>query len=321
MEIAHLNQLIALEDRYWWHVSKRRWVTQLLQRHAPPPSRVIEGGIGGAGNLLQWQRLGYSVAGLDCMPESIENAKSLGLEQVYQHDLHDPWPVSERSDAVILLDVLEHLRDPVLALRNAAKCLSDKGRIIFTVPAYPGFSPNGMSDWGIFAGTQHRWCANTLRSRSSVVRTFSLECLHLPVACVLRWVRRVRPTSKGPSFPRWPLDEPNADGSCHARKGHRAKSPHSLWTFLGGGFCKVKRPPIDQAHVAIVMPLLNEAAILPSLVAEIRQSLETVGCRWSMMLVNDGSTDESGDLLEQLADEDVRVKSCTSRGTLDMRQL
>ncbi len=70
----------------------------------------------------------------------------------------------------------------------------------------------------------------------------------------------------------------------------------------------MKRPPIDQAHVAIVMPLLNEAAILPSLVAEIRQSLETVGCRWSMMLVNDGSTDESGDLLEQLADEDVRVR-------------
>jgi 2-polyprenyl-3-methyl-5-hydroxy-6-metoxy-1,4-benzoquinol methylase len=203
MEAAHLHQLIQLEDSYWWHVAKRHWATQLLKQHAPPPSRIIEGGIGAAGNLLRWQQLGYQVAGLDCMPESIEHASKQGLDNVHRHDLHLPWPVENGSaEAIVLLDVLEHLRYPSLALRNAAQCMSESGKIIFTVPAYPML----FSDWDERLGHFRRYTSNMLRIHAKEAGLRVLQLTHwnsftLPVACVLRMLRKVFPSKTGSEFP------------------------------------------------------------------------------------------------------------------------
>ncbi len=174
------------------------------------------------------------------MPESIENAKSLGLEQVYQHDLHDPWPVSERSDAVILLDVLEHLRDPVLALRNAAKCLSDKGKIIFTVPAYPWL----FSEWDERLGHFRRYTASMVRGQAEEAGLRLLELSHwnaftFPVACILRWVRRIRPTSKGAEFPKVaPWMNQMLMGAATLERGIGQKVPIPFGLSLAGVFAK-----------------------------------------------------------------------------------
>ena len=46
MDPSHLQELVELEDNYWWHVAKRQLVTRLLLKHCPPPGRLVEGGIG-----------------------------------------------------------------------------------------------------------------------------------------------------------------------------------------------------------------------------------------------------------------------------------
>lgn len=56
------------------------------------------------------------------------------------------------------------------------------------------------------------------------------------------------------------------------------------------------------------MPILNELATLPALLINIQDRLEQVGCNWIMMLVNDGSTDGSRELLNDLANQDSRFK-------------
>ncbi len=204
METAHLNQLIELEESYWWHVAKRRWATDLLLRYAPPPSSIVEGGIGAAGNLMSWQSLGYKVAGLDCMPESIANAEHRGLQSVAQHDLHNPWPIEEKSSAaVVLLDVLEHLADPVVALRHASDCLSENGKIIFTVPAYPWL----FSDWDVRLGHYRRYTTSMLRQQAQeaglkVVQLSHWNAFTLPIASFLRLIRKLFPSKKGTEFPK-----------------------------------------------------------------------------------------------------------------------
>lgn len=70
----------------------------------------------------------------------------------------------------------------------------------------------------------------------------------------------------------------------------------------------MSRPELHRSEVAIVMPLLNEAEILPSLISDIGQRMDRLGCKWSMMFINDGSTDSSGVLLDELADCDCRIK-------------
>lgn len=204
MEIAHLYELGTLESSYWWHVAKRQLITQLLQEQVPPPNLLVEGGIGAAGNLQSWQSLGYSVHGLDCLDESIAFAKQRGIDNVSVHDLHEPWPVRENSaGAVVLLDVLEHLADPVIALQHAARSLASGGKIFFTVPAYPWL----FSDWDRRLGHFRRYTQTMMREQVQQAG-LKLETLRhwnafsLPAAIVLRILRRLRPSSRGTEFPR-----------------------------------------------------------------------------------------------------------------------
>jgi glycosyltransferase involved in cell wall biosynthesis len=67
------------------------------------------------------------------------------------------------------------------------------------------------------------------------------------------------------------------------------------------------RPPLSDSTVAVVMPLLNEVAVIRSLVAQVTGVLDRVGCRWNVILVNDGSTDGSTELLNLMADAEPRI--------------
>jgi len=217
MEAAHLKELITLEQGYWWHVAKRRLATQLLLEQVPLIDSiatdlcaadlqplVIEGGIGAGGNLLHWQSCGYRVSGLDIMPESIENATARGLTNVHVHDLHEPWPYQPGcASAVVLLDVLEHLRDPVLALQRAREVLATDGKIIFTVPAHPWL----YSDWDHRLGHYRRYTARMLTTQVQAAG-FKLSqmrpwnAISLPIAVALRLYRRMIPHPRGAEFPR-----------------------------------------------------------------------------------------------------------------------
>ncbi len=204
MESAHLTELIELEDHYWWHVSKRKIATDLLSKWVPAPARIVEGGIGAAGNLLRWKQAGYQITGLDIMPESVAHAKNMGIENVFQHDLHQPWPVEARSvEAVVLLDVLEHLENPVTALLQAARTMTDGGKIIFTVPAFPVL----FSDWDRRLGHFRRYTPKILRPHVaeaglSVLQLRYWNSFTFPAAVAIRTARRFFPSSRGTEFPR-----------------------------------------------------------------------------------------------------------------------
>jgi SAM-dependent methyltransferase len=204
MESAHLTELIELEGNYWWHVAKRKIATGLLRSYVPSPARIVEGGIGAAGNLLTWKKAGYQVSGLDIMEDSIAHAKELGIEDVHKHDLHEPWPVEENSvSGIVLLDVLEHLADPAEALRQAARTLTENGKIIFTVPAYPFL----FSDWDERLGHFRRYTPDMLREHVTnadlnVEKLRYWNSFTFPAAIAIRSVRKLFPSKKGTEFPR-----------------------------------------------------------------------------------------------------------------------
>lgn len=204
MDTEHLQELIQLEHHYWWHVAKRQLVLSWLSAHAPPPACVIEGGIGGATNLQHLWRLGYQVTGLDILPESIERAWQLGIARAYRHDLLQAWPVDAQSqDVVLLLDVLEHLEDPVLALRNAAASLRPGGWILLTVPAYPWL----YGDWDRRLGHFRRYTARMLRHQAqqaglAVAWLNYWNAFSLPAAIAVRLYQRFLPGERPATFPR-----------------------------------------------------------------------------------------------------------------------
>ena len=67
------------------------------------------------------------------------------------------------------------------------------------------------------------------------------------------------------------------------------------------------RENIATKTIAVVMPLLNEVDVIESLVGQVAAAFELVGCGWSVVLVNDGSTDGSREILDRMAAADRRI--------------
>ncbi len=203
MQPEHFNELAELEDSYWWHVAKRQLIVELLQRHAPPPGLLVEGGIGSSRNLVEFQQLGYDVHGFDIAQEAVNYGHEKGLDGVQIHDLEEPWPIETPIKAVVLLDVIEHVADPAVVLRNASSRLTADGAIFVTVPAYPWL----FSDWDSKLGHHRRYTVSTLRQNAadsglklSWVRHWN--SFTLPAAIASRGIDRLFGRRSDASFPR-----------------------------------------------------------------------------------------------------------------------
>jgi SAM-dependent methyltransferase len=204
MDPRHLENLISVERTYWWHVAKRKLVLELLRHHAPPPGLLIEGGVGGGANSLAFRDLGYDVRGFDLMPEAVEHCLGLGLGDVRIHDLQEPWPIEPAvARAIVILDVIEHLPDPVRALRHAAGALRPDGAIVVTVPAIPAL----MGPWDRMLGHYRRYSRRILKEQAREAGLCVIALSHwnsftLPAAAVIRTLERLAGNHRSAEFPR-----------------------------------------------------------------------------------------------------------------------
>jgi len=60
--------------------------------------------------------------------------------------------------------------------------------------------------------------------------------------------------------------------------------------------------------LSVTIPICNEAGNLPKLYDKVQQALDKIGQPWELILVNDGSSDGSDEILDELATKDERVK-------------
>jgi dolichol-phosphate mannosyltransferase len=65
---------------------------------------------------------------------------------------------------------------------------------------------------------------------------------------------------------------------------------------------------LDRVDVSIVCPFFNEAGIIEHAIRQMLVQLETLPARWELIVVNDGSTDESPLLAEAVALENPRLR-------------
>jgi len=68
------------------------------------------------------------------------------------------------------------------------------------------------------------------------------------------------------------------------------------------------RPPCEETLVSVVLPVYNEAKVLPILAARIADVLDRGGLQYEIIFVNDGSRDESPQVLDQLAATSRRIR-------------
>ena len=132
-------EMYEMEQRHWWFAAKHRIVAGLLRRMLRPSSggkaRVADLGCG-CGMMLHVLEHDYDVIGVDSSDQAIEFARQRGV-RVVAGSFPEQIPLEKGAfDAVLMLDVLEHLDDDAAAVNSAAALLRPGGIIIATVPAY-----------------------------------------------------------------------------------------------------------------------------------------------------------------------------------------
>lgn len=144
------EHLFNVEDRHWWFAGKRRLVEAMLDRFLRPQEQRNGGSrelrerrrptvadLGcGCGAMLQQLRGRYDVVGVDPSPQARDFCARRGIT-VAVGGLPNDLPLPGDSfDAVLLLDVLEHLDDDDASVRSAARLLKPGGILVCTSPAY-----------------------------------------------------------------------------------------------------------------------------------------------------------------------------------------
>jgi SAM-dependent methyltransferase len=106
-------------------------------RHLPAPgmegSRILDVGCGNGDFLAVAEDLGHSAMGLDPDPKAVELARSLGFD-ARCGGMPGSGLDAESFDHVFMSHVLEHLHDPVGALREALSLLAPGGRLWLSLP-------------------------------------------------------------------------------------------------------------------------------------------------------------------------------------------
>jgi 2-polyprenyl-3-methyl-5-hydroxy-6-metoxy-1,4-benzoquinol methylase len=90
---------------------------------------------GAFGKLIKDHRPGCEVWGIEPDPEAAKAAArrlDKVVNGVFQND--NPDICEQKFDAIVFNDVLEHLVDPLTALKHAATLLTEKGQVIASIP-------------------------------------------------------------------------------------------------------------------------------------------------------------------------------------------
>ncbi len=129
------NELYNLEAANFWFKVRNLIVGNFIQKYASNNSKIVEFGCGTGFVSSYLRTLGYD---LDCADMSIQGlnyCKSRGSgSNYYQFNLYDPL-FYDHYDCICAFDVIEHVNDDLLVLRNFNSALKSGGIIFITVPA------------------------------------------------------------------------------------------------------------------------------------------------------------------------------------------
>lgn len=156
---THLYKDLALKERgYWWHVVRRRNLMRTLGNSGLKAGRVLEIGCGTGANLRELRQCGFTVAGLDRSHDALAHAQEC---PVIQADGEASLPFRDNSfDAIVMMDVLEHLREVGPVLEEVRRLLKPGGVALVMVPADPAL----WSYWDEMLGHYRRYTPELLSS-------------------------------------------------------------------------------------------------------------------------------------------------------------
>ena len=197
------------ENFYWWHIGRRAILNSILKRYLRSNNNsILDVGCGGGGNILFLKKFG-SVAGIDPSVDAINFCNNKGFKDLIIGTAGEiPYP-NEFFDLATAFDILEHLEDDSVALREMKRIIKPGGLIMVTIPALPFlWSPHDD-----YLGHKRRYRKRELKEK---FRAFGLDVLEssyfiiptVPVIILRRFLEKVFQSNNQPhsfdiTLPKW----------------------------------------------------------------------------------------------------------------------
>jgi SAM-dependent methyltransferase len=202
-EYARMHEL---EDHYWWFVGRRRLALKLLRRAIGETKRprVLDLGCGTgviSGELNEWSR----PISLDMSELALGFSRERGLSNLVQ--ARGEWlPIRTGTmDAVLALDIFEHIEDDAAAFAEAFRVLRPGGVLVLSVPAFKTlWGPHDVALMH-FRRYTAREMSDKLRKAGFQLRRLSYSVFFLfPVVVMVRFFEKRRKGAAKASLPRVP---------------------------------------------------------------------------------------------------------------------
>lgn len=152
------TRLAQAESGFWWFQSRNELILWSLKKFSPAFKSLLEIGCG-SGFVLQEIGRNYPKAqltGAEYFEEGLVHARKRVPQA--QFEQLDATQMSQREvfDVIGAFDVIEHIKDDCLVLRNLNRALKSGGRLFITVP-------------------QHRWLWSTIDEKAGHFRRYSFQ--------------------------------------------------------------------------------------------------------------------------------------------------
>ncbi|BAM32308.1 generic methyltransferase [Helicobacter cinaedi CCUG 18818 = ATCC BAA-847] len=141
-----MDMLYLAENKHFWHIARREFIYQEISRilvslypqDNGKSTKVLDVGAGTGSVTRHFLSQGFNNIALgEIHPQGLEYAKTYGIKDLYCMDLLDV-PFANEFDCIFAFDVLEHIDDDLVALKNMKSMLKNntKSLLALSVPAH-----------------------------------------------------------------------------------------------------------------------------------------------------------------------------------------